>query len=76
MLMLGCSRKIPIIMTGDPSECCGYDTKKHWLEAHPQYVETSKWSDCKILFTNDLNSTTGKMRKAEKYGVEVKKYFD
>ena len=68
--------KIPIIMTGDPSECCGYDTKKHWLEAHPQYVETSKWSDCKILFTNDLNSTTGKMRKAEKYGVEVKKYFD
>ena len=68
--------KIPIIMTGDPSECCSYDTKKHWLEAHPQYVETSKWSDCKILFTNDLNSTTGKMRKAEKYGVEVKKYFD
>ena len=68
--------KIPIIMTGDPSECTDYATKKQWLAAHPEYVETSKWSECKILFTNDLNSTTGKMKKAEKYGVEVKQYYD
>ena len=65
-----------IIMTGDPSECTSYATKKKWLEAHPQYKETTKWSECEILFTNNLESKTSKMAKAAKLGVEIKKYFD
>lgn len=65
-----------IIMTGDPSECTSYATKKKWLEAHSQYKETTKWSECEILFTNNLESKTSKMAKAAKLGVEIKKYFD
>ena len=65
-----------IIMTGDPSECTSYATKKKWLAAHPQYKETTKWSECEILFTNNLESKTSKMAKAAKLGVEIKKYFD
>lgn len=66
--------RIPIIMTGDPSKCTEYATKKQWLDAHPEYVETSSWKSCKILFTNDLQSTTGKMAKAAKAGIPVKLY--
>lgn len=73
-VVLGAAEKIPVIMTGDPSKCCDYATKKEWLAAHPQYVETTKWTDCKILFTSDLSSTTGKMAKAAKYGTEVRLY--
>lgn len=68
--------KIPIIMTGDPSKCSEYATKKQWLAAHPQYVETGSWKECKILFTNDLESKTGKMGKALKAGIPIKLYED
>lgn len=68
--------KTPIIMTGNPSECTDYSTKKEWIKAHPQYIETSKWSDCKILFTNDLDSITSKMKKAAKNNIEIRQYFD
>ena len=54
---------IPIIMTGSPKEF-GYATKKDFLNAHPEYVETTDWKACKILMTDDLNSTSGKMKKA------------
>lgn len=66
--------RIPIIMTGDPSKCTDYPTKAKWLEAHPQYVATTSWKECKILFTNDLESKTGKMAKAAKAGIPVKLY--
>ncbi|WQJ52138.1 MAG: NAD-dependent DNA ligase [Hatfieldvirus porci] len=65
--------KIPVIMTGSPKEF-GFNTKKDFLAAHPEYVETTSWSDCKILFTDDLNSTSGKMKKAAKAGIPVKLY--
>lgn len=67
------STKIPVILTGEPSNT-SYGTKKEWLEAHPQYEVTSVWKNCKILFTNDLNAQTSKMAKAEKNGVEIRLY--
>lgn len=65
--------KIPVIMTGSPKEF-GFNTKKDFLAAHPEYIETTSWSDCKILFTDDLSSTSGKMKKAAKAGIPVKLY--
>ena len=67
--------KIPVIMTGDTSNT-KYKTKKDWIQAHPQYVETTSWKECKILFTNDLSSTTSKMTKARKNGIEIRIYED
>jgi NAD-dependent DNA ligase len=67
------SGQIPIIMTGSPKEF-GYSTKKDFLNAHPEYVETTNWSECKILFTDDLSSTSSKMKKAAKAGIEVRLY--
>ena len=60
-------------MTGSPKEY-GYATKKDFLNAHPEYVETTSWSDCKILFTDDLASNSGKMKKAQKAGIEIREY--
>jgi hypothetical protein len=65
----------PIIMTGDTSNT-QYATKKDWLKAHPQYVETTSWTECKILFTNDLNSQSSKMKKALKKNIQIKVYDD
>ena len=68
------SDKIPVILTGSPKEC-GYNTKADFLAKHPQFVETTKWNECKILFTDDLNSTSSKMEKAKKLGIEIKRYI-
>ena len=68
------SDKIPVILTGSPKEC-GYSTKADFLAKHPQFVETTKWSECKILFTDDLESTSSKMEKAKKLGIEIKCYI-
>lgn len=68
------SDKIPVILTGSPKEC-GYSTKADFLTKHPQFVETTKWGECKILFTDDLESTSSKMEKAKKLGIEIKCYI-
>ncbi|WQJ53694.1 MAG: NAD-dependent DNA ligase [Wendovervirus sonii] len=68
--------RIPIIMTGSPEACTSFPTKSKWLQAHPQYVETTKFSECKILFCDDLNSNSGKMQKAKKAGIEIRQYDD
>lgn len=65
--------KIPVIMTGEPSNT-SYKTKKEWLKAHPQYKETTSWKEVKILFTGDLNSSSSKMDKARKKGIEIRLY--
>ena len=65
--------KIPVIMTGSPKSC-GFNTKSDFLKAHPEYVETTKWNDCQILFTDDLDSDSSKMQKAKKLGITIKKY--
>ena len=68
------SDKIPVILTGSPKEC-GFKTKADFLSQHPEYVETTKWDECQILFTDDLNSTSSKMDKAKKKGIEIKRYI-
>ena len=65
--------KIPVIMTGSP-KACGFNTKADFLAKHPEYVETSKWNECQILFTDDLDSDSSKMQKAKKLGIEIRKY--
>lgn len=66
---------IPVILTGDTSNT-QYPTKKQWLLAHPQYVETTSWKECKILFTNSLESNSSKMVKARKKNIPIKLYED
>lgn len=63
--------QIPVIMTGSPNQ---YKTKKDFLELNPQYKETSKWNEVKILFTDSLTSTSSKMAKANKLGIEIRLY--
>ena len=65
--------RIPVIMTGSP-KACGFNTKADFLAKHPEYVETSKWNECQILFTDDLESDSSKMQKAKKLGITIKKY--
>jgi hypothetical protein len=60
-------------MTGSP-KACGFNTKADFLMKHPEYVETSKWNECQILFTDDLDSYSSKMQKAKKMGITIKKY--
>ena len=69
------SDKIPVILTGSPKEC-GFKTKADFLAQQSQFIETTKWTDCKILITDDLNSTSSKMQKAKKLGIEIKTYLD
>ena len=68
--------RIPVILTGKPSECTNYNTKTEWLNAHPQYIETTKFNECKILFTGDINSNSSKIKKAQKLNIEIKLYED
>lgn len=65
--------KIPVIMTGSPKEC-GFNTKSDFLSKHQEYVETTKWNECQILFTDDLESSSSKMQKAKKLGITIKRY--
>lgn len=60
-----------VILTGSPQN---YKTKKDFLSAHPQYKETTKWNECQILFTGDLNSNSSKMQKAKKLGIVIQEY--
>lgn len=62
---------IPVILTGSPKQ---YKTKKDFLQAHPEYRETSSWSEVKIVFTGSLESTSSKMKKAVEKGIEVQLY--
>ena len=70
----GTSGRTAIIMTGSPADVTNYATKEQWLQAHPQYYETTSWKEVQILFTDDLDSTSGKMKKAQKAGVEIRLY--
>ena len=62
---------IKVILTGSPSK---YKNKKEFLLKNPEYKETTKWSECEIVFTGDINSTSSKMEKARKLGIEIKEY--
>lgn len=70
------ANKIPVIMTGSPEEITEYKTKEQWLAAHAKLRNTSSWKEVKILFTDSLESNTGKMQKARKQGIEIRTYDD
>ena len=63
--------QIPVIMTGEPNN---YSTKAEFLQAHPEYRQTTSWKEVKIVFTNDVNSNTGKMKKARDKNIEIQVY--
>ena len=55
------SNQIPVILTGEPNN---YKTKGEFLKLNPQYRNTTSWKEVQIVFTNSLDSNTGKMKKA------------
>lgn len=70
------SEDITFEMTGSPSSF-GFKTKKDFVE----YAKTKGYrhtglKDAKILFTDDITSTSGKMKDAAKRGVIAKLYSD
>ena len=65
------SDQIPIIMTGEPTTC---STKAEFLKLHPEYRNTTSWKEVKIVFTNSLDSNTGKMKKAREKNIEIRLY--
>lgn len=67
---------IGVCLTGSP-KASGYATKKEFLETYPQLVEVSL-SDklCKYLVTDSLQSSSSKMKTAQKKGIEIKTYDD
>ena len=65
--------KIKVILTGSPKSF-GYKTKAEYLAANHQYIEVDKMQDADFLITDDLNSSSSKMSKAKKLGVNIKTY--
>lgn len=70
------NEKIGIVMTGSP-KAFGYKTKGEFLDKFPNMYECSlSDKDCKYLITDDMNSTSSKMKTAAKKGIEIKTYGD
>lgn len=63
--------QIPVILTGEPSN---YNSKNDFLNKHPEYRVTGSWKEVQIVFTNSLDSNTGKMKKAREKNIEIRLY--
>jgi NAD-dependent DNA ligase len=63
--------QIPVILTGEPNN---YKSKGEFLQFHPEYRVTGSWKEVQIVFTNSLESNTGKMKKAREKGIEIRVY--
>ena len=63
--------QIPVILTGEPNN---YTSKGEFLKCNPQYRLTGSWKEVQIVFTNDLESNTGKMKKAREKNIEIRLY--
>ena len=63
--------QIPVILTGEPTN---YASKTEFLKLNPQYRMTGSWKEVKIVFTNSLESNTGKMKRAREKNIEIKLY--
>lgn len=63
--------QIPVILTGEPND---YLSKGDFLNKHPEYRMTGSWKEVQIVFTNSLDSNTGKMKKAREKGIEIRLY--
>jgi len=65
------SNQIPVILTGEPNN---YSTKSEFMKCHPEYRLTGSWKEVQIVFTNSLDSNTGKMKKAREKGIKIELY--
>ena len=65
------ANQIPVILTGEPND---YKSKGEFLSCHPEYRVTGSWKEVQIVFTNSLDSNTGKMKKAREKGIEIRIY--
>lgn len=63
--------KIPVILTGEPND---YASKAEFIRLNPQYRVTGKWTEVQIVFTNSLESNTGKMKRAKEKNIEIRLY--
>lgn len=62
-----------VILTGSP-KTYGFATKKEFMDKVPNWEETKKFTEAKYLITDDLSSSSSKMKKAEKSGVKIITY--
>jgi len=63
-----------VCMTGSPKPF-GFKTKEEFISKFPNLVEVSVTDkNCNFLITDDLNSTSSKMKAAEKKGVKIVTY--
>ena len=70
------SDTIFICMTGSPKDF-GFKTKDEWIKQFPNAQETSlSDKNCKFLITDSYESTSGKMKEANKKGIQIKTYGD
>lgn len=65
------SDQIPVILTGEPNN---YRSKGEFLRLNPQYRQTGSWREVQIVFTNSLESNTGKMKNARAKGIKIELY--
>ncbi len=65
------SDQIPVILTGEPNN---YKSKGEFLKLNPQYRMTGSWKEVQIVFTNSLESNTGKMKKAREKNIKIELY--
>ena len=65
------SNQIPVILTGEPNN---YKSKGEFLKLNPQYRNTGSWKEVQIVFTNSMDSNTGKMKKAREKNIEIRLY--
>lgn len=65
------SDQIPVILTGEPN---GYKSKGEFLKLNPQYRMTGSWKEVQIVFTNSMDSNTGKMKKAREKNIRIELY--
>ena len=63
--------QIPVILTGEPN---GYKSKGEFLKMNPQYRQTGSWKEVQIVFTNSMDSNTGKMKNARAKGIRIELY--
>lgn len=62
-----------VILTGSP-KTFGFATKKEFLDQYPNWSETKKWTEANFLITDDLESKSSKMTRAQKSGVQIITY--
>lgn len=65
-----------VILTGSPEVCSKYKTKGQFLQAHPEFKETTSWKEVQMLITDSLESNSGKMQKARKADIPIRTYGD